>query len=221
LKKYFNSISIEIYPLNQNEYEKVISEGVDGLTVYQEVYDRDIYDKIHLAGPKKDYLYRLNAPERACKAGIRSVNIGALLGLNDWRIEIFKTAIHGMYLQNKYLETEVSVSLPRLRPHYGYYKASCNVTDKNIVQIITALRLFMPRVGITMSTRESGNFRDNLIGLGITKMSAGSTTKVGGHTENQDSVGQFEICDDRTVEEVKEAIYNKGYQPVFKDWLIL
>lgn len=221
LKKYFSSISIEIYPLNTNEYMSVIASGVDGLTVYQEVYDEEIYKAVHLGGPKKDYLYRLNAPERACNAGMRSVNVGALLGLNDWREEAFFTGMHASYLQNKYSETELGVSLPRLRPHTGSFQPKCDVSDRELVQIMLAFRLFLPRVGITISTRERKELRDNLVGLGVTKMSAGSSTEVGGRSDEKKTVGQFSISDERSVEDIKNMIYSKGYQPIFKDWQLI
>lgn len=218
LKKYFTSITIEIYPLTEKEYKELVWLGVDGVTVYQEVYNEKTYDKIHISGPKKDYKFRIDTPERACKGGIRSVNIGALLGLDHWRKESFFTGIHGNFLQNKYLDTEVSISLPRIRPHVGSFQSVFDVEDKHIVQIMLALRLYMPRVGITISTREEAGFRDNLIGLGVTKMSAGSSTEVGGHTLEEKTDGQFDISDIRSVEEMKNCIYKKGYQPVFKDW---
>jgi len=218
LKKYFTSIAIEIYPLAEAEYSQLIAAGVDGLTIYQETYQEDVYDSLHLSGPKKDYRFRLDAPERACRAAMRSVNIGALLGLADWRKEAFFTGLHADYLQNKYLDTEVSISLPRIRPHLGGFQPVSPVSDKNLVQIMLAFRLFMPRVGIAVSTRERAEFRDNVMALGVTKMSAGSTTSVGGHSSPKDDTGQFEISDQRDVEEMREAIFKLGYQPVFKDW---
>lgn len=217
LKKYFTSISIEIYPLEEDEYRELISAGVDGLTLYQEVYDEKTYGSIHLAGPKKDYLFRLNGPERALEARMRSVNVGALYGLADWRKEAFFTGLHADYLQNKYLDSEISVSLPRMRPHVGDYAPQYPVDDKGLVQIMLALRLFQPRMGITLSTRESIELRNNLLPLGVTKMSAGVTTAVGGHTQT-DETRQFEISDGRTVQEMKHLLLNKGFQPVFKDW---
>lgn len=221
LRQYFSSISIEIYALTQNEYKELIDEGVDLLTIYQETYDEILYDSLHLKGPKKDYKFRLNAPENACMANIRQVNIGALLGLNEnFRKEAFFTALHASYLQDKYIGTEISVSLPRIKPHTGDFKSYYNISDKNMVQMILALRLFMPRLGITISTRESEEFRNNVISLGVTKMSAGSSTVVGGHTLNN-STGQFDIDDSRNVDEMSKAILKLGYQPVFKDWLIL
>lgn len=219
LKKYFTSISIEIYPLEQEEYAELAAAGVDGLTIYQEVYNPETYAKLHLAGPKRDYGYRLDAPERACRAGMRAVNIGALLGLHDWRREAFMTGVHADYLQRKYLDVEISISPPRMRPHPGGFPPRVVVTDKNLVQYVLAYRLFMPRSGITLSTRESGGFRNHLVRLGVTKMSAGSCTAVGGHSQEA-SVGQFEISDGRDVAAMAAMLYDQGYQPVYKDWQI-
>lgn len=221
LKKYFSSISIEINPLDLEEYKELIESGVDGLTIYQEVYNEELYKQIHIKGPKRNYRYRLDAPERGCKAGMRTVNIGALLGLDDWRKEAFFTGMHADYLQNKYLGTEISVSLPRIRPHLGSFQPKCDVTDKNLVQIILAIRLFMPRTGITLSTRESAELRNNLMHLGITKMSAGSSTVVGEYTQEQVGVHQFEISDNRSVEEIKCYLFQNGYQAVYKDWHLI
>lgn len=218
LKKYFDSIGIEIYPLTTEEYKEVIEVGVDGLTIYQEVYDEEIYKKVHVKGPKANYKFRLDAPERACKAGIRSANIGSLLGLNDWRKEAFITGIHGKYLQDKYTEVELSMSLPRIKEHVGEYNEILGVNDKDLVQIMLALRIFLPSLGLTMSTRESENLRNNLIPLGVTKMSAGVSTEVGGHTLESTGNSQFEISDNRSVKEIKNVILSKGYQPIFKDW---
>ncbi len=218
LKKYFRSISIEVYPLEESEYKELIETGVDGFTIYQEVYNEEVYEKLHIKGPKRNYRYRLDAPERACRASMRSVNIGALLGLDDWRKEAFFTGIHADYLQTRYPDTEISISLPRIRPQCGGFTPPYVVEDRDLVQIMLAQRLFMPRAGITISTRESQSIRDNLIGLGVTKMSAGSSTEVGGHTQENKSEGQFDINDRRGVEEIKQRIYEKGYQPVFKDW---
>ncbi len=219
LLEYFSSVSIEVYPLETKEYETLIAAGVDGLTIYQEVYDRKTYDRLHLSGPKKDYRYRLDAPERGCRAGMREVNIGALLGLEpNWRREAFFTGMHAHYLQNKYLETEIAVSLPRLRPVREDSTSYTLLSDLDVVQNLLALRLFLPRCGITISTRERASLRDNLIGLGVTKMSAGTTTEVGGHSQGEHGHGQFEIFDRRGVPEIKAAITRKGYQPVFKNW---
>jgi len=217
LTEYFSSIAIEVYPMETEEYRELVEAGVDGLTIYQETYDEAIYDQVHITGPKKNYRFRLDAPERGCQAGMRRVNIGPLLGLDDWRKEAFFAGLHADYLQNKYLDTEVSLSLPRLRPHIGSFQPNSIVDDPALVQIILAYRLFLPRLGISLSTRESDQLRDNLLPLGITKMSAESSTFVGGYAENR-GVNQFDISDDRTVAEVKELLLARGYQPVFKDW---
>lgn len=218
LKNYFKSISIEIYPLEASEYSQLIEAGVDGLTIYQEVYNEETYDRIHISGPKKNYRFRLDTPERACSVGMRSVNIGSLLGLDDVMKEAFFAGIHASYLQNKYLESEISISFPRIRSHVGEFEPKSCVSDSQLVQIILATRLYMPRAGITISTRENATLRDNLMGLGVTKMSAGSSTKVGGYSLEDNSDGQFDIMDERDVDEMRSAIYKKGYQPVFKDW---
>ncbi|MCF7908101.1 MAG: 2-iminoacetate synthase ThiH [Candidatus Omnitrophica bacterium] len=222
LNKLFSSISIEIYPLSQTEYKELIAAGVDGLTIYQEVYSQSEYKKLHPAGPKQDYQFRLDAPERAARAGIRTINIGSLLGLAPWRKEAFFMLKHAEYLQNKYPEIEMSISLPRLRPQFNNFQTPYEVSDKNIVQIITAARIFMPRLGITLSTRENSQLRNNLIKLGITKMSAGSTTAVGGHTLEKTYIKnslQFEISDKRDVSQIKIMLLKEGYQPVLKDWV--
>jgi len=222
LRKYFVSISIEVYSLTGDEYSELISEGVDGLTIYQEVYDEETYKRMHPVGPKNDYRIRLDAPERGARAGMRSVNIGALLGLGDWRREAFLLGLHAKYLQDSFPDVEISASLPRIRPQVSGFKAEHEVSDENLVQIILALRLFLPRIGITLSTRERPELRENLVPLGITRMSAGSTTHVGGHTighEDDDLAFQFEISDPRSVEEIKAMLSKKGYQPVLKDWM--
>jgi len=218
LSRYFTSISIEVYPLKTAEYAQLVGKGVDGLTIYQETYDRDIYASLHPRGPKKDYRFRLDAPERACLAGIRSVNIGALLGLADWRYDAFLTGLHADYFQRQYPDAEMSISLPRMCPHEGSYQSPHEVTDREFVQILLALRLFLPRVGITLSTRERAEFRDHLLPLGVTKMSAGSCTQVGGRAHRDAETGQFEISDQRDVPTMKRDIESRGYKAIYKDW---
>jgi 2-iminoacetate synthase len=209
--------------LEEDEYRKLYKAGVDSLTLFQEAYDEGIYASVHLAGPKRNYHYRLESPERACKAGIPSVTIGALLGLGEWSREAFFTALHAEYLQRCYPEVELAISVPRLRPHVGSFQSTASpVTDATLVQIILAYRLYLPRVGLTLSTRESPWLRDAMLPLGITKLSAGSLTSVGGYDENS-KVGseQFEIADDRSVSEVAEVLRSRGYQPTFCDWINL
>lgn len=221
LNEYFSSIAIETYALDDSEYELLINAGVSGLTIYQEVYDQKIYDTVHPEGPKKDYQFRLDAPERAARKKIRAINLGVLLGLADWRKEVFLLGLHAKYLHDNYGDVEISVSLPRLRPHQGEFIPQFQVSDKDLVQIMVALRLFLPYAGITLSTREEAGFRDNLLPLGVTRMSAESSTVVGGHSISSEALElpQFEISDQRNLEEVKRAIIGKGYQPVLKDWL--
>lgn len=222
LKKYFSSISAEIYALTEEEYADFVVSGVDGLTIYQETYDEAVYKRVHRSGPKENFIFRLDAPERAAKSGMRNVNIGSLLGLGDWRKDVFCMGLHAQYLQDHYGEVEIGVSLPRLRPHAGDFTERTEVSDKNMTQALMALRLFLPRLGIALSTRENARFRENLLPLGITRMSAGSTTRVGGHTipfPEEENAPQFEISDSRDVEEMKEMLAAKGYQPVLKDWM--
>ena len=220
LKKRFSSISIEIYPLTETEYKRLIDLGVDGLTLYQEVYNQSIYKNLHQGGAKENYLFRLNAPERALSQGMRTVSIGALLGLNNWRKEVFFAATHARYLQDKFSSSEISISTPRIQPQVNQFKPEVIVSNRDLVQIITALRIFLPRVGINLSTRESRALRDNLIRLGVTKISAQSSTAVGGHTASKNtSSPQFETADKRSLKEIKDHLLNCGYQPVFKDWV--
>ncbi len=224
LKKHFTSISIEIYALTETEYAELVCEGVDGLTIYQEAYDEEVYKRMHPAGPKSDYTFRLDAPERGARAGMRNVNIGVLLGIDDWRREAFWLGLHANYLRDRFSDVDIGVSLPRVRPHAGSFVAPYKVNDRAMVQIITALRIFGPRLGITISTREGPLFRENLIAIGLTRMSAGSSTYVGGHTAgiaNADDKPQFEISDKRSVAEIMAVLQRKGYQPVLKDWIRL
>lgn len=217
LKKYFTSIGIEVYPLTQEEYAQLVAAGVDGMTMFQEVYDQKVYAEMHPAGPKRVYRNRLEAPERAGHAGMRTLGIGALLGLDAWRKEAFFTGLHADYLQRTFPDVEISLSPPRMRPHFGGFPPRDRITDKIIVQYILAYRLFMPRGGITVSTRENAEFRNRLVHLGVTKMSAGSCTAVGGHSHPEE-VGQFDISDGRNVTEMSAMLYSQGYQPIFKDW---
>jgi 2-iminoacetate synthase len=219
LKQDIASISVEIYSAEVEDYRTLIEAGVDGFTMFQETYNPELYKTLHLAGIKKDYMYRLDTPERAAMAGMNSVNVGALLGLDQWRREAFFTALHAKYIQDNYPAVDVAASLPRIRPHVGdEFVPECTVSDKNLVQIMTAFRIFLPRLGITISTREEPEFRDHIIGLGVTKISADSKTEVGGHASEEKTEGQFDVSDERTIEEVASAIQLGGYQPVYKDW---
>ena len=222
LSKHFPSISVEMFPMSTEQYTDLKKCGVDGLTVYQEVYDRKIYDQVHPTGRKTDYNWRLECPERGAKAGLRLVNIGALYGLGDVRKEAFFNALHAKYLDDKYPDTEIAVSFPRINHSEGNFTPRYRLSDKVFVQFLTAFRIFLPRVGINVSTREKAEFRDNLLPLGITRMSAGSRTVVGGYAEEQLSeVPQFDISDSRTVPETVSMIKQKGFQPVLKDWELI
>ncbi|MDR0401880.1 MAG: 2-iminoacetate synthase ThiH [Endomicrobium sp.] len=221
LKNYFEDINVEIYPLNEYEYETLANCGVDGLTIYQETYDENIYKILHTKGKKSNYRYRLETCERAGEK-YRNLNIGALLGLNDFITDVFFVGIHAKYLQTKFKSTEIGVSFPRIRPTTGIYNPKILITDENLVQAICSIRLFINRININISTRESKKLRNNLIQLGVTKMSAASRTDVGGYAKKQSKHdGQFEVNDTSTVNKVKEMIYKNGYQPIMKDWILL
>lgn len=219
LKKHFASVAIEIYPMSIEDYRELRDAGADALTLYQEVYDEKRYGEVHLAGKKTDYLFRLDAPERGAKAGLRQVNLGPLLGLGEPRSEVFFLGMHAKYIENFYPHTEVGISLPRMNPAEGDFSPDFEIDDRMFVQFLTALRCFLPRSGITISTRESATFRDNLMPLGVTRFSAGSRTGVGGYCDDKpDKAPQFEITDTRSISDVVSAIRNAGYQPVYKDW---
>ncbi len=218
LKKYFASVAIEVYPLEVEEYRALNQAGVDGMTLFQETYDQEIYKAVHPAGRKRDFHWRLNAPERAAQGGMRTVNLGPLLGLAEPRREIFYTGMHARYLEDTFLETELAVSLPRFNDAEGHYQPGFRVDDRTFVQFMTALRIFLPRAGITVSTREQAEFRDRILPLGATRYSAGSSVGVGGYAEAQKGSPQFDITDNRNVAEVAGAIAALGYQPVYKDW---
>ncbi|MFH0785818.1 MAG: 2-iminoacetate synthase ThiH [Pseudomonadota bacterium] len=219
LKRSFASVSMEIFPLDEDDYRRLRQAGVDGMTLFQETYDQEVYRRVHLAGRKTDYHYRLDAPARGAAAGFRQVNIGALLGLGEPSRDIFFTGLHGRYLEDNYLDTEISISLPRFNEAEGSFRPDYLVGDRAFVQFMAALRLFLPRAGMTISTRENARFRDRLLCLGATRYSAGSCTGVGGYVEGENEGSrQFEITDNRSVAEVASAIVAGGYQPIFKDW---
>jgi len=221
LKNYFEGIDIEIYPLDESSYKALADSGVDGLTIYQETYNENLYKLLHSNGEKSNYRYRLETCERAGRANYRNLNVGVLLGLNDFISDIFFTGIHAKYLQAKFQSAEIGISFPRLRPTVGTYQPKTLIPDKNLIQAICAIRLFINRININISTRESKKLRNNLIPLGITKMSAASSTEVGGYLKRGQSEGQFKVKDTSTVDKVKEMIYEKGYQPIMKDWIAL
>lgn len=220
-KKYFSSISIEIFPMEKEEYSILRNEGVDGLTIYQEVYDKAIYKEVHKKGKKADYAFRLDTAERGAKAGFRQINIGTLFGLGECKKEAFFSGLHAEYLERKYLDTEFSLSLPRINPAEGDFQSNFPLNDKKMVQFMLAFRLFLPNTGINISTRESEEFRNNILPLGVTKFSAGSKTSVGGYEKEDCGTSQFSISDTRQAEEIIRYLKEKGYQPIFKDWEVL
>lgn len=221
LKKHFSSVSMEVMPLIEDDYIYLAQSGLYGLTIYQETYDEKRYEEVHLSGEKRNFIYRLDTPERGSKAGIRSIGIGALLGLGNVMKDAFNTGLHIKYLMDNYPNSEFSISFPRVNEAEGNLKDSYVVDDITFVQIILANRIFQPKAGITISTRENQKMRDNLLNLGITKFSAGSKTEVGGYSHDNQSTAQFEITDKREVEEIIKAIRAKGLEIEYKDWEIL
>lgn len=218
LRDYFSSIALEVYPLQQEEYRMLVGSGVDGLTLYQETYDEERYHALHRGGPKDDYAFRLDAQERACRAGVRSVTAGALLGLHVPETDAFFAGLHAGWLQREFPSIEVSVAFPRMRPLVAEFSHEAVTSDRSYVQFLCATRLFLPTAGITLSTRENAAFRDACLPLGVTRMSAGVSTAVGGHAAGGCETPQFEISDTRSVEEVKSDLLKRGYQPVMHDW---
>jgi 2-iminoacetate synthase len=217
IRQEFSSVGIEIYPLTEEEYRGLIDQGVDGLTIYQEIYDESAYRRLHCGGPKEDYHFRLEAPDRAARQGVRGITVGALMGLGDARREAFFTGLHARYLQKTFPGVEISVSFPRIRPLAGDFVPPFPVSDAQFVQTLMAARIFLRNAGITLSTRESSHFRDSVLPLGVTKMSAGVSTAVGAHSSGP-STAQFEIADKRTVGDVKTDLLTMGFQPVMQDW---
>jgi len=216
LRDKFSSISAEVYPMSIAEYAKLFKAGIEGVTLYQETYDRQAYRYYHPAGPKSDYDDRLNAPDRIAAAGMREVGLGALLGLTNWRFETLAIAEHAHYLIKRYWRSHVSFSFPRLRPAYKVDGSQLKhlPSDKNLVQMIMALRLCFADAGLVLSTRERDQLRDHLIKLGITKLSAGSKTNPGGYSGLYGAIKQFEIDDNRSPEQVAAMIKQAGFEPV-------
>jgi len=214
----FASISIEVQPLATGEYSTLFAAGITGVAIYQETYDRETYDKVHLSGQKCDFDYRLDTPARAAASGMREVGIGALLGLSDWRSEGLALGIHLAWLRKNFWRTGLTVSFPRLRPAAGEFQPLSEVTERDLSHLIFALRIFDPDVGIILSTREEARYRNGMIGLGPTRYSAGSCTAPGGYSNPENAGEQFAIGDHRTINEVCGAIRAKGFDPVRKDW---
>ncbi len=219
LQPYFSSIGIEIYPLKTHEYEFLRTKGVDSLTVYQETYDPIRYREVHLQGVKKRMEFRLSCPDRGGKAGLRKIGIGALLGLSDPQTEVAMVGLHAQYLQKKYWRTQITISLPRLRYAENVFNPP-KISDKLYASFFFSLRLFLPDVGLILSTRESSYFRDHLIPICITQISAGSKTEPGGYS-GLSTTKQFYTEDNRSIEEMKEAVKNSGLDPILTDWVYI
>jgi len=241
LAKFIPAISLEVGPMETVDYEPAVRAGAEGLVVYQETYDRAAYAELHTAGPKKDFDWRLDCPERAYAGGFRRLGIGALFGLSPWEQEALHLAAHVDYLLRHCWKSSVTVSLPRLRPAAGQFSPRHDFNDRALVQVILALRLCFPQVGIVLSTREAPALRDRLARLGVTMMSAGSHTEPGGYTgageesihqtqrgkavaviaserEHLTATEQFAIADERSPSEVSARLRELGLEPVWKDW---
>lgn len=219
-KNYFPSISLEVHPMETEEYRELFLNGVDGITIYQETYNRKRYTQVHISGKKSNYDYRRETPERIARSGIRQISMGILLGLSEAAEDLSELYNHLRWMEKHFPGIEYSVSFPRLRTIKGMGFVPSDVTDFTFVKIICLTRILFPRVGVNLSTRESPKLRDALLGLGITKMSAGSNTSVGGYTllNPEDQEPQFDIRDERSVKEIIQLLKNKNFDPVFTDW---
>lgn len=219
LRRKFSFIGVEIYQMSAEEYRSLFEAGIEGVTLYQETYDRDAYARYHLGGPKADFDVRLRGPDDFATAGMREIGLGVLLGLADWRIETLALGEHAFRLFKRYWQSRISFSFPRLRPACGVPREAFPhlVSEKDLVQMMLALRLCFADAGLVLSTREGARLRDRLVGLGITKMSAGSRTNPGGYS-SQDSEKQFEVDDQRSPSEIARMLADQGLEPVWKDW---
>ncbi|MDC0612223.1 2-iminoacetate synthase ThiH [Vibrio sp.] len=218
IKQQFNYVAMEVQPLDQEEYAELKTMGLDAVMVYQETYNRATYSQHHLRGNKMDFEYRLMTPDRLGKAGIDKIGIGALIGLEDWRTDCFLTAAHLDYLEKTYWRSRYSISFPRLRPCTGGLEPKSIMTDAQLLQLICAYRLFNPEVELSLSTRESAKFRDSVVPIAITSLSAASKTQPGGYANAEVELEQFSINDDRSVVDVTDSMHSKGLQTVWKDW---
>ncbi len=216
LREYSACTGLEIYSLDRQGYEMLGRAGAEEMTIYQETYHRELYKVYHPSGPKSIYEHRVSAPEAACQAGYRSINQGVLLGLAPWRKDFFTAACHARWLASRYPGTDVAMSFPRIRPASGY-RVPYPVEERDLVQAMLSWRLFMPRGGLSLSTRESSALRRRLIPLGVTRLSAGSSTAVGGYTLNS-GAGQFAVNDESSIEATAAMLREIGYQPVYRDW---
>ena len=218
IKTEFANISMEVQPLETDEYKRLIASGLHAVLVYQETYHEEEYRKHHPKGKKSNFKYRLETPDRLGQAGIFKIGLGALFGLEDWRADSFFTALHLSYLQRQYWQTKYSISFPRLRPFSGGLQPKVEMTDRDLVQLICAYRLLNEDLELSLSTREQENFRNHVIQLGITSMSAESKTNPGGYAVEKQSLEQFEISDERSTEEIADMLRKSGKEVIWKDW---
>lgn len=218
IRPYFSHISIEVQPLEQLEYESLMKDGLNTVLVYQETYHEEDYKKHHPKGRKSNFKYRLETPDRLGMAGIHKMGLGVLIGLEDWRTDSLFCATHLDYLERNYWKTKYSLSFPRLRPFSGGLEPKVAMSDRELVQLICAYRIFNEELELSLSTRESEVFRNHAIKLGVTSVSAGSKTDPGGYASEENALEQFEISDERTPKEIAEMISSNGYVPVWKDW---
>lgn len=217
-RPYFHNLTIEVQPMRAADYERLTHSGLNGVVCFQETYHREAYKKYHPKGMKSHFDWRLNGYDRMGEAGVHKIGMGALLGLEDWRGDVVMMARHLRYLQKKYWRSRYSVNFPRMRPSESGFQPKSIISDKELAQLTFAFRIFDHDVDISYSTRESPRFRDNMMTLGVTSMSAGSKTDPGGYTAVPDSLEQFEVSDERTPSDVEQAIRAHGYDPVWKDW---
>lgn len=218
IREDFANISMEVQPLDTAEYQELHELGVYSVLVYQETYHQEVYKTYHPKGKKSNFFYRLETPDRCGEAEIHKIGLGVLLGLEDWRTDSFFCALHLDYLQKTYWKSKYSISFPRMRPAEGIIEPNVIVSEKELVQLMCAYRLMHEDVELSISTRESEHFRNHVIPLGVTSMSAGSKTNPGGYAVEPQSLEQFEISDDRPVEEIVSLIQQSGYEAVWKDW---
>ena len=217
--EYIHNVNVEVFPMAEEEYRSLAEAGCTGVTLYQETYDQVAYEKMHRWGDKRDFFNRLDAPDRALRGGLRTIGIGALLGLSDPRFDLLCTYRHAKYLLKNYWQAGVSISFPRIQPQLGGFQADHPVDERMLAQYVFALRICLPEIPLVLSTREPQRVRNGMAGVGISKMSVGSKTTVGGYSDDsEESTEQFSISDERNIPEFCDMLRAKGLDPVFKNW---
>lgn len=217
-RPFFHNMTIEVQPMKMEFYKRLTESGLNGVVCFQETYHREAYKKYHPRGMKSHFDWRLNGFDRMGQAGVHKIGMGVLIGLEDWRADVVMMARHLRYLQKKYWRTRYSVNFPRMRPSESGYQPNVVLSDRELARLTFAFRIFDHDIDISYSTRETPQFRDNMMPLGVTSMSAGSRTEPGGYVSTPQALEQFEVSDERTPAQVAEAIRNRGYEPVWKDW---